>query len=76
MTFTLGDMIALGVALFTVIGGIAGTIIWAYSTFITRHEAEKMERAVDRIIAEFRKPINTQLEKFEKKMDEFIKAAS
>ena len=76
MVFTLGDMVALGVAVFTVVGGVAGTIIWAYSTFITRTEAKKMEEAVDRIIAEFRRPINIQLEKFEKKMDEFIKAAS
>ena len=75
MTFTIGEFIGICVGLVAFIGGIAGTIIWAYSTFITRTEAEKMEKAVDRIIAEFRKPINEQLAKFEKKMDEFIQKA-
>ena len=74
MTFTLGDMIAFGIGIFTILGGICGTVIWLYSTFITRTEAAKMEQAVDRIIASFKQPIYDKLDKFELKLDKHLDA--
>ena len=74
MTFTIGEFVAILVGVATFIGGIAGAIIWAYSTFITRTEAAKMEHAVDRIIAAFKAPIYERLGDFEKKLDKHLEA--
>jgi len=74
MTFTIGEFVGILVGVVTFIGGIAATIVWAYSTFITRTEAAKMEHAVDRIIAAFKTPIYDRLDKFENKLDKHLEA--
>lgn len=74
MTFTLADVLVIIGGMFTVCCTSAGILVFMYSKFITREEAVKMEKAVDRIIASFKGPIYEKLDKFEVKLDRHLDA--
>lgn len=68
-TFSLGQVIALVGGLLAIFGGIAGTVIWLYSTFITRVEAQKLEAAVQGFILAFKEVLNEQIKTIHKRLD-------
>lgn len=70
VTIPLSWLIAAGSGFVVLVSAIAATVIWMYSTFITRVEAGKIETAVQQMIELFKEVFDEKFKAIHERLDE------